>query len=276
MLANLSGFDPVKDLVPVDQLVELDKWAVGRAATVQKEIIEAYERYDLLVVMQKMMQFCSIEMGSFYLDVIKDRQYTAKTDSHARRSCQSALYHIAEALVRWMAPVMSFTAQELWESMPGERSEFVFTEVWYQGFEAMPASTQFDDAFWQQVLSVKTAVNKAIEVARKDGVLGGSLEAEVTVYAQESLANSLNQLEDELRFVLITSAAKVVSVENKPEDSMDTEVEGLWLNLAPSEGQKCVRCWHYRTDVGEHDAHPELCGRCVENVDGQGETRHYA
>lgn len=276
LLANLSGFDPAKDLVPVDQLVELDKWAVGRAATVQKEIIEAYERYDLLVVMQKMMQFCSIEMGSFYLDIIKDRQYTAKTDSHARRSCQSALYHIAEALVRWMAPVMSFTAQELWESMPGERSEFVFTEVWYQGFEDMPASTQFDDAFWQQVLSVKTAVNKAIEVARKDGVLGGSLEADVTVYAQEALANNLNQLEDELRFVLITSAAKVVSVKGKPDDTMDTEVEGLWLNLAPSKGQKCVRCWHYRTDVGQHDAHPELCGRCVENVDGQGETRHYA
>lgn len=276
LLANLNGFDPVNDLVAIDDLVELDKWAVGRAVSIQKGITDAYERYDLLVVTQKMMQFCSIEMGSFYLDIIKDRQYTAKPDSHARRSCQSALYHIAEGLVRWMAPVMSFTAQELWESMPGERSEFVFTDTWYDGLAKLPASTQFDDAFWQQILAVKTAVNKAIEVARKDGVIGGSLEAEVTVYAQAELAKSLAKLEDELRFVLITSAANVQVVEQKPEDAMETEVEGLWLNLAPSDGQKCVRCWHYRTDVGEHEAHPELCGRCVDNVDGQGETRHYA
>lgn len=276
LLANLNGFNPAEDLVPVNKMVELDKWAVGRAATMQKEIIEAYERYDLLVVMQKMMQFCSIEMGSFYLDIIKDRQYTAKTDSHARRSCQSALYHIAEALTRWMAPVMSFTSQELWESLPGERSEFVFTEIWYEGLNDLTVSEEFDDMFWQSVLAVKTEVNKAMEIARKDGVIGGSLEAEVTLFVSQELADKLAKLEDELRFVLITSAAQVQVVETKPEDSMDTDIEGLWLNLAASEGQKCVRCWHHRTDVGQHAAHEELCGRCIENVDGKGETRHYA
>ncbi len=276
LLANLNGFNPAEDLVPVNEMVELDKWAVGRAATMQKEIIEAYERYDLLVVMQKMMQFCSIEMGSFYLDIIKDRQYTAKTDSHARRSCQSALYHIAEALTRWMAPVMSFTSQELWESLPGERSEFVFTEIWYEGLNDLTVSEEFDDMFWQSVLAVKTEVNKAMEIARKDGVIGGSLEAEVTLFVSQDLADKLAKLEDELRFVLITSAAQVQVVETKPEDSMDTDIEGLWLNLAASEGQKCVRCWHHRTDVGQHAEHEELCGRCIENVDGKGETRHYA
>lgn len=276
LLANLNGFDPDSDLVPVGEMVELDKWAVGRAAAIQKEIVEAYERYDLLVVMQKMMQFCSIEMGSFYLDIIKDRQYTAKTDSHARRSCQSALYHIAEALTRWMAPVMSFTSQELWESLPGEHSEFVFTETWYTGLDGLSESEKFDDDFWQSVLAVKTEVNKAMEIARKDGVIGGSLEAEVTLFVHQELADKLAKLEDELRFVLITSAAQLQVVKQKPEDSMDTDLDGLWLNLAASAGQKCVRCWHYRTDVGQHAEHEELCGRCIENVDGQGETRHYA
>lgn len=276
LLANLNGFDPKTDLVPLDKMLELDSWAIDRAALFQKEIIEAYEKYDLLVASQKMMQFCSIEMGSLYLDVIKDRQYTAKSDSLARRSCQTALYHIVEALVRWMAPVMSFTAQELWESMPGERSEFVFTDVWYTGLPQSNEASEVNNAYWQQVLEVKNAVNKAIEQERNEGNIGGSLEADVTIYATTELAGKLNHLENELRFVLITSAATVELVEQAPESATETEVPGLWLKIKKSEGQKCARCWHHRTDVGTDATHPELCGRCIQNVDGEGETRAYA
>ncbi|MFT5312176.1 MAG: isoleucyl-tRNA synthetase [Paraglaciecola sp.] len=276
LLANLNGFDPKKDLVPVEKMVEMDKWAVGRAASIQQEITEAYGQYDLLVVTQKLMHFCSIEMGSFYLDIIKDRQYTAKGDSLARRSCQSALYHIIEALVRWMAPIMSFTAQELWQEMSWQDEEFVFTGSWYTGLVAQNNQGEFSDRFWQQVLEVKNAVNRSIEQARKEGTIGGSLQADVQIYATAELAGQLNKLQDELRFVLITSAAKVHTVEAAPKEAISTAVDGLWVQISPSEGTKCSRCWHHLPDVGSHELHPELCGRCIENVDGAGEMRAYA
>ncbi|MEP1447608.1 MAG: isoleucine--tRNA ligase [Paraglaciecola sp.] len=276
LLANLNGFDPSRDLVAIDDMVELDKWAVGRAYSIQQEIIQAYENYDMLVVSQKLMQFCSIELGSFYLDIIKDRQYTAKGDSHARRSCQSALYHIIEALVRWMAPITSFTAQELWQEMPWQQDEFVFTGKWYSGLQEVSLSGDFDNAFWLQVLTVKNEVNRCIEVTRKEGKIKGSLQAEVTLYVNSELQNQLSKLEDELRFVLITSAAKVVETAAAPEEAMGTDVDGLAVTVNVSSAQKCSRCWHHRKDVGNHADHPELCDRCVENVEGEGEKRAYA
>ena len=276
LLANLKGFDPATDLVALDQLVELDKWAVSRAASIQQEIIAAYDKYDLLVVTQKLMHFCSIELGSFYLDIIKDRQYTAKADSHARRSCQTALYHIIEGLVRWMAPIMSFTAQELWQELSWQKDEFVFTQVWYEPLNNLQLSGEFNDEFWLQVLDVKEQVNRCIEGARKAGVIKGSLQAEVDIYATAELAAVLNKLEDELRFVLITSAARVTTVEQAPEQGSATEIDGLWVDISASAGQKCTRCWHHREDVGSNPNHPEICLRCVDNVEGQGEKRAYA
>ena len=275
LLANLNGFN-VEDAVAENEMVALDRWIVARAKALQEELIEAYEKYDLLVVSQKLMHFCSIELGSFYLDVIKDRQYTAKADGLARRSCQTAMYHIVEALVRWMAPVMSFTAQEIWETLPGERSEFVFTETWYEGFNGFTQSETFNDNLWHQVLSVKDAANQAMEQARKDGELGGSLEASIELYATESLHDVLNKLEDELRFVLITSGVTLTKVDSAPIGAKATSVDGLWLAVNKANGEKCVRCWHHREDVGSHEGHEELCGRCVTNIDGDGETRHYA
>ncbi|MFQ3236070.1 MAG: isoleucyl-tRNA synthetase [Paraglaciecola sp.] len=276
LLANLNGFDPKTDLVPFEDMVELDKWAVSRANTIQQEIIEAYEQYDMLAVTQKLMHFCSIEMGSFYLDIIKDRQYTAKGDSVARRSCQSALYHIIEALVRWMAPIMSFTAQEIWQEMPWQEDEFVFTGRWYQGLSAQNELTPFNNVFWLQVMAVKDEVNRSIELARKEGAIGGSLQAEVKIFANQDIAQSLARLQDELRFVLITSSATVEQVTVAPEDAQVTAIPGLWLYISASEGQKCARCWHHREDVGSTVVHPQLCVRCVTNVDGDGETRAYA
>ena len=274
ILANLNGFNPATDLVPMNELVELDLWMVQRAAALQQEIVADYDDYQFHQVSQKMMNFCTVELGSFYLDVIKDRQYTAKTDGHARRSCQTALYHIIEAMVRWMAPVMSFTAQEIWESLPARNEQFVFTGVWYEALNNVPAG-QVDDAFWQQLLLVRDEVNRVIESVRKEGKIGASLQAEVTLFAQGELANTLNRLGDELRFVLITSTAKV-ETSAAPVDAIATAVAGLSVQVHTSTAAKCDRCWHHRHDVGANPAHPLICLRCVSNVEGEGEPRIFA
>ena len=273
LLANLNGFNPETDAVAADDMVALDRWIVGKAARLQQEIIAAYDKYQFHVVMQKLMNFCSVDLGSFYLDVIKDRQYTAKADSNARRSCQTALYHIAEAMTRWMAPVLSFTAQEIWTALPGKHDEFVFTGVWYTDIEQYAEQGELNDDYWSQVLAVKEQVNRALEGLKKDKVLGGSLEAEVTLYAADDIAQALNKLEDELRFVLITSVAQVkpFAESNGQEGLVDTDIDGLLLSIKASEGTKCERCWHYSDTVGQTEEHSDLCGRCVENVDGEGE-----
>ncbi len=276
LLANLNGFNPETDAVATDEMVALDRWIVGKAARLQQEIIAAYDKYQFHVVMQKLMNFCSVDLGSFYLDVIKDRQYTAKADSNARRSCQTALYHIAEAMTRWMAPVLSFTAQEIWSALPGQRDEFVFTGVWYTDIEQYAEQSELGDDYWSQVLTIKEQVNRALENAKKEKVLGGSLEAEVTLYVADELAQVLNKLEDELRFVLITSVAEVKPLAEKVDGAFDSEVDGLFVGIKASEEKKCERCWHYSETVGQDKEHEELCGRCVENVDGEGETRKFA
>ncbi|MBT1452338.1 isoleucine--tRNA ligase [Glaciecola sp. XM2] len=274
LLANLNGFNPETDQVAPDDMVALDAWMVSRTQQLQKDIKAAYDQYDMLIVCQSLMQFCSIELGSFYLDIIKDRQYTAKADGHARRSCQTALYHIAEAMVRWMAPIMSFTAQEVWEAMPGKRDEFVFTQTWYEG---MPDVTNtMDDSFWESILAAKTQVNSALEQARKDKVIGSSLEAKVTIFANKALRDNLERLEDELRFVLITSQAEVADIDARTDDSQLSEDGTFAVQVSSAPGTKCTRCWHITEDVGSDPKHPELCTRCIENVDGSGEARQYA
>jgi isoleucyl-tRNA synthetase len=275
LLSNLNGFNPTTDLVAPEDMVALDAWAVERTTQVQKEILEAYEQYDMLIVCQTLMQFCSIEMGSFYLDIIKDRQYTAKSDGLARRSCQTALYHIMESLVRWMAPITSFTAQELWEVMPGEREEFVFTDKWYESLPNI-SSQDLDNSFWQQIMQVKTDVNSALEKARISKLIGGSLEASVTLFVDEQTSTLLSKLDDELRFVLITSEAHVKDLSEKSVGALETPNEHLFVLVEKLLVEKCSRCWHHKPEVGKDPKHPELCTRCIENVDGNGETRYYA
>ncbi len=276
LLANLNGFNPASDAVDATQMVALDRWIVARAAALQEEIQQAYDQYQFHVVTQKLMHFCSIELGSFYLDIIKDRQYTAKADGVARRSCQTALYHIAEALVRWMTPILSFTAQEVWELMPGERGQFVFTETWYQALSELDLDSELGDGYWQQLQALRDEVNKSLEQARRDEQIGGSLQAEVTLYASEPLLAEYRRIGDELRFVLLTSAVELKPLADAPADAVATEIEGLKLTVSRSSGEKCERCWHHREDVGSHSEHPGLCGRCVSNVDGEGEQRRYA
>ncbi|QIZ49859.1 isoleucine--tRNA ligase [Dickeya zeae] len=275
LLANLNGFDPALHSVKPEDMVVLDRWAVGCAKAAQDEIVEAYESYDFHRVVQRLMQFCSIEMGSFYLDIIKDRQYTAKHDSVARRSCQTALFHIAEALVRWMAPIMSFTADEIWGYLPGKRAQFVFTEEWYDGLFGLADSEPMNDAFWTDMLNVRSEVNKVIEQARNDKRIGGSLEAAVTLYADERLFAQLNSLQGELHFALLTSKARLERDENAPADAQQSELAGLKVVLTKADGEKCPRCWHYETDIGSDAAHPDVCGRCATNVGGNGEERKF-
>ena len=273
LLANLNGFDPSKDLIAKEQMVVLDKWAVDCAYQCQKEILEAYDRYDFHQVVQKLMKFCSIDMGSFYLDIIKDRQYTAKSDSIARRSCQTALYLICEAMVRWMAPILSFTADEIWKEMPGERSEFVFTAEWYQNLFELDANETLNNDYWVKIQHIRDEVNKQLEAKRNEKAIGGSLQAEVTLYCSDEIADALEKLEDELRFVLITSKADVVrgSVD---ANAVASEIDGLAISVTPSKHQKCERCWHYVESVGH--TKEGVCDRCATNIDGAGEVRKFA
>ena len=274
LLANLNGFDPVKDMVKPEDMVVLDRWAVSVAKEAQEQIIQAYENYDFHRVVQRIMQFCSIEMGSFYLDIIKDRQYTAKSDSIARHSCQTALYHIAQAMVRWIAPILSFTADEIWQYLTAtEKSEFVFEDEWYTSLFSLSESETLNSAYWAQILAIRSEVNKVLEQGRNDKVIGGSLEAAVTLYANSEIATALAKLENELRFVLLTSQASVKPLDSASQQAVQSDIQGLKIELAKAQGDKCPRCWHYTVD---NNPTTHLCKRCEENIHGNGEVRHFA
>ena len=273
-LSNLAGFEPQKDLLPEAELLALDRWALDKAARLQDEIIAAYDNYQFHQIYQKLHNFCVVEMGGFYLDIIKDRQYTTREDSVARRSAQTALYHIVQAFTRWIAPILSFTADELWQFIPGDKAESVFIEEWYP-LPKLPADADKGADFWAAIAEVKTAVNKVLEEQRAAGNIGGSLQAAVTLYADDDLREKLCELQDELRFVLICSSTSVQRLSDAA-GAHATELEGLKVDVRKVDHPKCARCWHYRADVGADPAHPEICSRCVENVAGEGEERHYA
>ncbi len=263
LLANLHDFNPATDCVATENMLAFDRWAMDRAWKLQQEIITAYDNYQFHQVYQKLHHFCAVDMGSLYLDVIKDRQYTCQTDSLARRSAQTALYHIVEALVRWLAPILSFTAEDIWQHIPGERGESILLETWYEGLVASKEQT----TLWDSVFTIREAVSKELEALRNAGTIGSSLDAEVEIYCNETRYKQLSFLGDELRFILITSSAQI---------NLSTDTEDFELKIKASEHTKCVRCWHHREDVGTNADHPELCGRCVENVIGEGEQREYA
>jgi len=276
LLANLDGFNPQTDMVAPEQMLQLDRWIVEQAQKLQTLVLESYENYDFLIIYQQVHNFCSDELGSFYLDVIKDRQYTCKTDGVPRRSAQTALFHIAEALVRWIAPILSFTADEIWQYLPGERAESVFLSAWYTEFPKFAKPSQMDDTYWRMVLQVRTEVNKVLEAARNNGVLGSGLEAELTLYCDADLLRILEQLQNELRFVLITSQAQIAPVAMANAGAVKTEIPGLQISVTKSEHEKCQRCWHRTEDVNQNSDYPHICNRCVDNLSEVGEHRVYA
>jgi isoleucyl-tRNA synthetase len=276
MLANLKGFDPARDLLRPEQMLDLDRWVLDATARLQDELTEAYDEYRFWNVYAKVHNFCVQELGGFYLDIIKDRQYTTAADSVARRSCQSALFHISEALVRWIAPILAFTAEEIWQFLPGERSKSVMLSTWYEHLPRLPEKAALDRAYWERIMLIKTAVNKELENLRAAKVIGASLQAEVTLYAEQALLDDLHKLGDEVRFALMTSAATTAPLSDAAGDAVQSEVPGLKLKIIKSVHAKCERCWHHRADIGSHAGHPTLCGRCISNIEGQGEERRHA
>ena len=276
LLSSLNDFEPAQDLVATKDLLALDRWMIDRTLLLQEEVKAAYETYQFQHIYQKVHHFCVLDLGGFYLDIIKDRQYTAKANGVARRSAQTAMYHVIEALTRWLAPIISYTADEIWQYIPGVRSESVFLEGWYEGLTKLDENTSMNREFWQKIMAVRTAVSKELEKSRGKGDIGSSLNAEVELYCNAELYEALSQLSGELHFIFITSNASLMADQFAPDDAIQTELEGVKLKVIVSEHKKCVRCWHQRYDVGEHVEHPELCGRCVENVVGDGEQRYYA
>ena len=265
LLGNLHGFDPARDLRPLEDMVALDRWIVHRAWEVQEKIKAAYDRYDFAEIVQALLNFCSVDLGSLYLDVTKDRLYTMREDSRGRRSAQSAMYRIAEAFVRWIAPVLSFTADEMWGYLPGERTGNVLFAIWYDGLAPLPTDATLTAADFDQLLALREQVAKVLEPMRANGQIGAALEAEIAVSVNAALAAKWQPLAEELRFFFISGDVSVSAV----------EADDVFVLAQPTDKSKCVRCWHHRADIGANPAHPELCGRCASNIDGPGEDRRW-
>jgi isoleucyl-tRNA synthetase len=275
LLGNLAGFDPARDCLPVEEMLDLDRWTLAAAGRLQEEVIQAYRDYDFHLIYQKVHGFCVVELGSFWLDILKDRLYTMPAASSARRSAQTAMYHVAEAMVRWLAPILSFTAEEIWKYLPGERDESVLLATWWQ-LPEVPVSNAID---WDAVIALRTDVSRELERLRAAGALGAPLEAGVDVYLDEAQHRRMAAIGDELRFVLITSSARLRAAAARPAEAVPaTSVarSGAWISVAVQDAPKCARCWHRRADVGRDPRHPEICARCVSNLEGPGETRRYA
>ena len=272
LLGNLHGFDPARDVLEPHELLALDQWALARTRALQKEIADAYRRYQFHLIYQKVHNFCVVDLGGFYLDILKDRLYTTPARSRARRSAQTAMFHIAESMVRWLAPILSFTAEEIWRYLPGRRGESVFLETWYAAPD--PGGTPLD---WEALIGLRGDVLRELEKLRDAGTIGAPLDATVDVYCTPAQVASFGALGDELRFLLITSEARVHEAASPPPEAVlaASAREGVWIAVRPTDAAKCVRCWHRRPDVGANAEHPELCGRCVINLTGPGEQRRF-
>jgi isoleucyl-tRNA synthetase len=278
LLGNLDGFDPVKHLVPIESSVLLDQWAVGQAYEVQQAVMAAYERYDFPEIVQRVQNFCTNEMGALYLDITKDRLYTMPTESLGRRSAQSAMYRILEALVRWLAPILSFTAEEIWQHMPGARGESVLFETWYDGLANTQSSPE-QRRYWSDLLAIRDTASRVLEDMRKAERIGAALEAKLVLHADDATAARYAEATkaDEMRFFFITSDLRFAPLQPRPDDAAAVALNDgeVFVSASVSDAAKCVRCWHRREDVGSHANHPELCDRCVGNVEGPGENRRW-
>jgi isoleucyl-tRNA synthetase len=273
LLANISDFNPQQHAIPVEQWLEIDRYMLEMIQAMQSEVCLYYERYEFHLVAQALQSFCSEDLGGFYLDILKDRLYTAGENSEARRSAQNALYHLTHSLVRLMAPILSFTAEEVWETLTGKQDVSVFEQHWYGSSDLRILGEislgRYDPVWveqWRKIRLWRTRVNKHLEEVRAEGKIGSALQAEVDIYAKEDY-ESLARLGDDLRLVMITSRATVHRVSTEAEER---------IIVKPSSRIKCERCWHYRDDVGSDANHPTICGRCASNLYGSGEVRKYA
>ncbi len=275
LLSNLNDFDPKENSIDFSDMLDLDKWIIEHALSLQKEIITAYDNFEFHLIYQLLHQFCVVEMGGFYLDIIKDRQYTTSKDSLIRRSGQTAMYHLVQMLVRWLAPVISYTADEIWKYIPGDKDISVFLEDWYE-IEAEDINSKSRKFRWEKIILVRDEVNKQLEKLRSDGTIGSSLDAEVNIYCNEEFFNELNFIKDELRFVLICSSTNIYPLEKRNNDAIQSDISDLFIYAKPYAYEKCVRCWHRHESIGKNDMHKELCSRCISNISQNGEIRLYA
>ncbi len=284
LLSNTDGFDPNTDAVADAELLALDAWLVDRTAELNREVRAGFEAYQFHQMVARIHHFCSIELGAFYLDIVKDRIYTGQTDARMRRSAQTAMWRTIEALTRWIAPILSFTAEEIWQQLPelaAGREETVFMATHVDTLAPL-----LDDGhagpgqrgFWEDVIAIRDAVYRHAEAARNNKRIKGNLSANVEIWADETVAERLAALGEELRFLLIVSEVTVQPLAQRPEEVEAESIDGLGqlaVRITPMEAEKCDRCWHYRPDVGTHSAHPTICGRCIENIEGDGETRRF-
>ncbi len=265
LLANIADFDASKDLLPVEQWLEIDRYALHLTQKLQTEVLADYDRYEFHLAVQKLVSFCSDDLGAFYLDILKDRLYTSGENSPARRAAQSALHHITHTFMRLIAPILSFTADEIWQVLDCDKNKSVFEDIWYNipahGLQANRIEA------WEAIVSARGDAAKQIEVLRSAGQVGSSLQAELEFHVAGDTFAAMESLGDDLRFVTITSSAKVYKAASNAEQK---------IVVSSSKYTKCERCWHYRADVGSHADHPTICGRCVSNLFGAGEERKYA
>ncbi|GAB3443022.1 isoleucine--tRNA ligase [Massilia solisilvae] len=270
LLANTSDFDPATNAVPVADMLEIDRWAIAMTEQLQKDVAASFDRYEFHPVVARLQNYCSEDLGGFYLDVLKDRLYTTGLDSRARRSAQTALWHMTHALLRVMAPILSFTAEEAWAVFAGAEGyqasmETIFTQTLWTFPQVADGEALL--AKYTELRAVRAAVTKELEELRAAGKIGSSLQAELVIKAAGEKYKLLDSLGDDLKFVFITSQAKALQAAGEAEES---------VAVTASEAPKCERCWHYRADVGSHHEHPGLCGRCVSNLFGAGEDRRFA
>jgi isoleucyl-tRNA synthetase len=298
LLANTSDFDVRQHAVAIDELIEIDRYAMARMAELQSEILAHYDDFEFHPVVAKLQAYCSEDLGGFYLDILKDRLYTGYVDSKARRSAQTALWHITQSLLRLIAPILSFTAEEAWRIFAGkdayaESAETIFTQTYYAPPELADSARLLEK--WKVIRAIRGTVMKELEDVRMSGRIGSSLQAEVDIYADSRFHDYLHSLGDDLKFVLIVSRCAVHDLADPQikakfdalnlqmavdQSRIGEEIQGapslLALHVKPSEHQKCDRCWHYRADVGSHPEHPDICGRCVSNLSAPGEKRNFA
>ena len=261
-----------RDRIEPSAWLEIDRYAIALTAKLQADVADDYARFQFHNAMQKIQSFCSEDLGGFYLDVLKDRLYTAGEKSPARRSAQNAIHHMTHALVRLMAPVLSFTAEEVWETLTGKTDDSVFLQTWY-GLPTIQGSEMLLQR-WARMRQLRSAVTKQLEELRAAGKIGSSLAAELDLYADRDNADFLGSFNDDVRFIFITSQARMHF--GGYGGAQASGIDGIAIHAQPSAHAKCERCWHYRADVGASGDHATICERCVSNLFGAGEARHYA
>ncbi|MBT5216424.1 MAG: isoleucine--tRNA ligase, partial [Gammaproteobacteria bacterium] len=267
LLSNLSDFDPDKEVVKHEDLLLLDQWVLNRLLDIDQGIKKDYDNYSFHRVSQTLHNFCVVDMGGFYLDVIKDRLYTMQKDSLGRKSAQTLLYYISELLVRWISPILSYTSEEIWKYLPGEREESIFLTQWYE-LSKIDIKSE-----WKTIHDLNEVVSKSLEIARDQNIIGSSLDAELILYLSPEMENFLKPLRDELHFLFITSTVKLKKLSEMPKGA--TQGENFAAVVKSVDENKCNRCWHKNSTVGQSKQHPELCSRCEDNISKDGESRSY-